>query len=282
MSHRSDVGPRLDTHFDTTVCVTPSHGRSREDGVFTADLDESWASLRGIHGGYLAALAIRAAEATAPDRMPRTIATTFLRPAQVGPAQLSVEALRSGRSFTTVVVSLTQQQRAITNTRVTMIGVVPGHDWASSPMDRPAPVETCVPFTPPPMIRHFDNAELRIDPSTIPVGDGSFARIAGHVRPNERRPVDAAWLAMIGDWFPPSPFRRFDPPIGGVSIDYTVHLHSVPIATPTQGGGGVDDGWLEGVFVTRTSAAGIALEQGTIASSTGALIAETFHTRWTG
>lgn len=40
--------------------------------------------------------------------------------------------------------------------------------------------------------------------------------------------------------------------------------------------------WLEGVFVTRTSAAGIALEHGTIASSSGVLVAETFQTRRTG
>ncbi len=213
--------------------------------------------------------------------MPRTIATTFLRPAQVGPAELTVEVLRSGRSLTTVIVSLTQQGRAITDTRLTMIGEVAGHDWESSPTDRPAPVETCVPFTPPPMIRHFGQAELLIDPGTIPVGDGSFARVAGHVRPHERRLVDAAWLAMIGDWFPPSPFRRFAPPTGGVSIDYTVHLHRVPTTSHVRDLD-VDDGWLEGVFVTRTSAGGIALEHGTIASSAGVLMAETFHTRWTG
>jgi len=39
---------------------------------------------------------------------------------------------------------------------------------------------------------------------------------------------------------------------------------------------------LEGVFVTRTSAADIALEHGTIASSSEVLVAETFPTRWTG
>ena len=94
------------------------------------------------------------------------------------------------------------------------------------------------------------------------------------MRPNESNRIDAAWLAMIGDWFPPSPFRRFDPPVGGVSIDYTIHIHR----TIELG----DDEWLEGVFETANSVDGLALEHGVLATADGVAIAETFHTRWTG
>jgi len=229
--------------------------------------------LRGVHGGYMTALAVRAAELTAPGRAVRTVSTSFLRPAEVGTAVLRVEHLRAGRSFATVAVELSQQGRPITNTRVTLLAPVEGRAWAEPVLDRPAPREDCVSFTPPPSVRHFGQAELLLDPTTVPVGDGSRARIAGYVRPLEGRPIDSAWLTVIGDWFPPSPFRRFDPPTGGVSIDYTVHIHDVP---------GPDVDWLEGVFVARTSAHGIALERGTIAMPGGALVAETFHTRWTG
>lgn len=78
---------------------------------------------------------------------------------------------------------------------------------------------------------------------------------------------------MIGDWFPPSPFRRHQPPTGGVSIDYTVHVHRVVPADPEM--------WLEGVFEARTSTAGVALEHGTLSTPDGLVVAETFHTRWT-
>jgi len=265
------VMPFEGTHFDRTLAVQP-HDEAG-GGVFDVELDETWASLRGVHGGYMTALAVRAAELEVPERAVRTIATTFLRPADVGPARLRVEQLRSGRSFTTVAVELSQQDRPIINTRITMLAGVEGRQWAEPVTDRPAPRERCVSFTPPPSVRHFGQAELLLDPSTIPVGDGSPARIAGHVRPLEVRPIDAAWLAVIGDYFPPSPFRRFDPPIGGVSIDYTVHIHERPDPE-------VD--WLEGVFTARTSVGGIALERGTLALPGGALVAETFHTRWTG
>ena len=149
-----------------------------------------------------------------------------------------------------------------------------GRPWGSAVADPPVARDDCVRFTPPPTIRHFEHAELLIDPTTIPTGDADEARIAGHVRPIDDGPIDAAWLTMIGDWFPPSPFRRFEPPIGGVSIDYTIHVHRT---VPAPG-----DRWLEGVFVAATSAGGIALERGTLADADGTMVAETFHTRWTG
>jgi acyl-CoA thioesterase len=257
-------------NFDRTTTLTPTN----DAHVFAAELDDSWASLRGVHGGYMTALAVIAAGAMAPDRPVRSITTSFLRPGVVGPAELTVEVLRDGRSFGTLAVTMHQQGRAVTNSRVTVLDVLPGHDWESVPTDRPLDRSLCIPFTPPPSIRHFAQAELLIDPTTVPVGDGSQARIAGHVRPLEPRVIDAAWLAMIGDWFPPSPFRRFEPPTGGVSIDYTVHIHRTLPEDP--------DRWLEGVFVAETSVAGIALERGRLGLPDGTAVAETFHTRWTG
>jgi len=263
------------TQFDRTLAVRArmDAGTTATEAVFDVDLDETWASLRGVHGGYMTALAVRAGELTAPGRAVRTVSASFLRPAEVGAAVLRVEQVRSGRSFTTLSVELSQLGRTIANTRITLLAAVEGRAWAEPVLDRPAPRAECVPFTPPPSVRHFAQAELLLDRSTIPVGDGSSARIAGYVRALEGRAADAAWLAVIGDYFPPSPFRRFDPPIGGVSIDYTIHIHGVP---------GSDHDWLEGVFVSPTSAGGIAIEHGTLAVPGGALVAETFHTRWTG
>ena len=264
------------TLFDRTTQLRPP---VLADGLtsFDVDLHESWTSLRGVHGGYMASLAVRAAERVTPDRAVRTVATSFLRPGAVGPAQLDVEVLRQGRSFTTVEVGLRQDGRLVCTSRVTALTAGGGPEWSPQVIDRPAPLTRCVPFTPPPTIRHFEQAELRIDPATIPDGTAHFARVAGHVRPLERRPIDAAWLVMIGDWFPPSPFRRLLPPLGGVSVDYTVHIHRLPSGEQTG-----DDGWLAGVFVTADSTGAIALERGVLSGGDGITIAETFHTRYTG
>jgi hypothetical protein len=259
------------TDFErTTGVVADPYVASR----FHADFDGSWASLRGVHGGYQTAVALRVAQLVSPDRAVRTVSTSFLRPGGVGPATLDVEVLRATRSLTTSVVTIAQDGRPVANVRVTAIAEVAGHDWATPVSDRPAPIGDCVAFTPPPQILHFHQAELLIDRATIPVSDGSPARVAGHVRPKHGGVIDAAWLVMIGDWFPPSSFRRMAIPIGGVSIDYTAHVHrTLRLA---------DGEWLEGVFRTGDSEAGIALEHGTISTSDGVAVAEIFHTRWTG
>lgn len=256
------------THFDRTVAVTRLGERH-----FGADLDDSWSSLWGIHGGYSAALGVRAAEAQVPERAVRTATTSFLRPAATGPAMIELRELRHGRTLTTLEATVLQHDRATSVTRVTLAVPTTSPGWSPAHVDGPPPLAECIPFTPPPSIRHFAQAELRIDPNTLP-GDGvDDARIAGHVRPIEPRPFDAAWLVMIGDWFPPAAFRRLSPPQGGISIDYTVHLHRQLPADPER--------WLRGVFDATTDHAGIALEHGLLTTDDGTPVAETFHSRWT-
>jgi acyl-CoA thioesterase len=274
------------THFDRTSELQPLTSDTRAPS-FAVELPDEWSSLHGVHGGYLASLAVRAVQSVAPTRAVRTATTTFLRPASVGPARFDVDVLRNGRSFTTVEVRVVQAERLVATTRTTLLEPGQGPRWSQPIAGRPAPLGRSVPFTPPPGIRHFEHADLRLDPATIPdataVGRGEIAdipRIAGHVRPLEGRPIDAPWLVMIGDWFPPSPFRRLAPPAGGVSIDYTIHIHRLP--EPCDRAIRDDERWLEGVFISAQSSGMIALERGVLSGPDGVPIAETFHTRYTG
>ena len=94
------------------------------------------------------------------------------------------------------------------------------------------------------------------------------------MRPIESRAIDAAWLAMALDWFPPASFTRIDPPAGGISVTYSIHVHHTLEC--------LDDGaWLGGMFDVDISADGIALEKGLISDPSGRILAESFHTRWT-
>lgn len=158
--------------------------------------------------------------------------------------------------------------------RTTAVDTVVGHDWSTAPSPLPVAPELAVPFRPPFEVASFDRAELRLDPATVPTSDADDSRIAGYMRPLAGRHLDAAWLTAAGDWFPPTPSRRLTPPIGGVSIDYTVHVHH----TATLGEGE----WLGGIFESANSAGGLALEHGTLFVGDGTVVAETFHSRWTG
>lgn len=260
----------LDTEFDRTTASVPIESRP---GRFEVDLDAGWSSLVGMHGGYMTALAVRAAESLAPDRVVRTTATSFLRTGRPGPAMLSVREARSGRSLSTMVAELVQDDRILQQTRLTSMIDLPGAEWGEPrPVDLPPPAD-CVTFTPPAHVVSFRRFEQRFDPARMPFS-GSRADIVGYVRPLEARPVDAAWLVMASDCFPPPAFARTEAPIGGMSIDMTVHVHR-------RGFHLGDDDWLVGSFEIADSTGGLAVEHGRLTLMDGTIVAESFQTRLT-
>lgn len=97
------------TEFDRTTAVEPTD----VPGEYAAQLDELWTSPVGVHGGYMCAVAVRAAEHLVSDRQVRTMTTSFLRAGRVGAATVIVGELRRGRSISTVVADLVQGDRVI-------------------------------------------------------------------------------------------------------------------------------------------------------------------------
>jgi len=259
------------TTFDRTTAVTID---DHDALVAHATLDSSWSSLRGIHGGYLTAVAVRAAETQLVDRPVRSVTVSFLRPAVAGPARLSIAPVREGRNLTTLAVTI-DQEGTVAVARVTATRAdIDGTTWEHPrPLDL-YPVEACVPLYPPAGVRHFEQAHALLDPRGVPFSGGDTERLGGYVRPLQQRPIDAAWLAMIADWFPPCSFVVHDPPTGGVSVDYTVHIHRTL-------DGLAPDEWLAARFEAPVSSAGLALEHGVVVGPRGEALVESFHTRWT-
>jgi acyl-CoA thioesterase len=237
------------------------------------ELSPTWRSMTGMLGGYLAAVMIRAAERCVDGRDARTATTAFLRPTLPGPATVVVETLRSGRSVSILQVGIRQGERQTATSRITFLVPTQGDSWDGARPPPLAPVERCVPIAPPPGANHFTNAEGRLDPADRPFSGGDRSRVAGYVRPLDGAPIDAAWLAMMLDWFPPSPFSRSTLPIGGTSVDYTVHVHRALPAVPAGQ-------WLTGEFEAEVSSGGLALEHGYVRDPEGRPLAESFHTRW--
>ncbi len=261
------------TTFDRTGSLFELR-RTDDAALYSIQVDPSWSSLRGVHGGFLASLAVRATEPLVPDRQVRTVTTSFLRPAAPGATQVEVVPERIGRTLSTHVVTVSQAGREVATTRITTVALVDGLEWDDAPAGDVLPPEECLPVAPPEGVRHFEHATALLDPRHVPFSHGPLARVAGYVRPLEPRPIDAAWLTMILDWFPPTAFSRNDPPTGGVSVDYTVHLHrTLDRLDPEL--------WLAGEFHADVSSGAMALEKGTLRAPDGRLLAESFHTRWT-
>jgi len=175
--------------------------------------------------------------------------------------------------LSTMVAELVQDDRILQTTRLTLMTEQRGVEWAEPHRVELPPPADCVAFTPPAHVVSFGRFELRFDPSRMPFS-GPRADIVGYVRPLEARPVDAAWLVMAGDGFPPPAFARTEQPVGGMSIDMTVHVHRT-------GFGLVDDDWLVGSFEIADSTGGLAVERGRLTRMDGTIVAESFQTRLT-
>lgn len=270
MPHLRTVEPAGLTIFDDTTRVRPTG----LPGEMAAELSPVWSSLIGILGGSLVSIAVRAIEAYVPDRAVRTVGTTFARVGRPGPAHVQVDVTHSSRSVTSAAARITQDGRLLATTRATLVAPRAGVEWSAPTRLLTTPLEECVPIEPPdPRPPHFEQIDGVLDPSSLPFTGGPRAVVRGYVRPLEPRPIDAAWLAMAVDCFPPPAFVRVGPPTGGVSVDLVTHIHRT---LPVDG-----DRWLTAAFEIDDSAGALAVEHGRIATTDGTLLAESFHTRWT-
>jgi hypothetical protein len=289
------------TDFDRTTAVIPVEARP---GEFLVDLGAGWSSLVGVHGGYMCALAVRGAESMASGRVVRTMSTSFRRSGRVGPAELSVREVRRGRSITTMVAELVQDQKVLSISRLTLMNERSGLEWSEwRPVDLPPPAYS-VPFSPPAQMvtaaawpgatstltlpptprrsrrqcpsrprSSSGRFELRFNPERMPL-TGDRAHLAGYVRPLEPRSIDAAWLVMAVDCFPPPAFARTEPPTGAMSIDLTVDIHRSGLCLG-------EGAWLAGSYEIDDSTGGVAVEHACITRLDGTVLVESFQTRST-
>ena len=88
----------------------------------------------------MCALAVRAAESMAPGREMRTMSTSFLRTGKVGPATLTVREVRQGRTITTMVAELVQDDKVLIVSRLTLMVARSGVEWRERwPLELPPP-----------------------------------------------------------------------------------------------------------------------------------------------
>jgi hypothetical protein len=108
-------------------------------GKYRADLSADW-EIWGPNGGYVAAIALRAAGCEAEIPRPATFACHFLSVARFGPVDIGVTLVRRGRRSESFRVSIEQEGRPIVEALVRTAAEVPGleHDVAEAP-DVPDP-----------------------------------------------------------------------------------------------------------------------------------------------
>ena len=155
------------------------------DGHYTTTLSTDW-KIWGPNGGYVAAIALRAAGLESRFARPASFSCQFLEAGAFEPAEVRVEALRRGRAAEALAVSIEQGGRRLLCAQVWTVGELEGlaHDVSSAPL-APAP-DDLAPI------------EALLGPSAQPPH-----AFWGNL---ERRPID---------WEPPETRRATDPILRG-------------------------------------------------------------------
>jgi acyl-CoA thioesterase II len=177
-----------DLALDTALAPLASQG---EDRSFAAELSRDW-EIWGPNGGYLAALALRAAGACAEIPRPVSFYGHFLSVAQFGPVQIQVRALRRGRRAEAFSVAVEQGGRAVAQAMVRTASEAPGleHDIARMPdVPPPGALKTFAELFPDeagPSYPFWRNLESK------PTDPASFA-----AAPSARPPLTLQWHRFV-------------------------------------------------------------------------------------
>jgi acyl-CoA thioesterase len=116
------------------------------EGMYRAMVHDDW-EIWGPCGGYVAAIALRAAAAESPFTKPASFYCHYLSVASFDPVELTVTALRSGRTVLAQRVVMSQGNRTVLEAMVWSVGDVEGLEHRdATPPDVPDPDE----LPPPP------------------------------------------------------------------------------------------------------------------------------------
>lgn len=262
------MNPAVPASFDQTTAV-----REIEPGMFEATIDREWWVMRGPHGGYVAAVMLRALEAAVadPSRPPRSFTTHYLAPPAEGPMRIRTSVERAGRQMTFASARAEQGGRPVVLSLGTFAprrASVADHDAA--PMPAVLPPEQGGPagraIGGPPFTGNFEYSHVigaRFGAGAPEAVVGGWTRLAdGHV-------ADAAAVAAMCDaWWPPLASATTTP-ILVPTVDLTVHFRA---ALPLPGARPED--WYLCRFRTSLAREGFFEEDGEVWAPGGTLVGQ--------
>jgi acyl-CoA thioesterase len=230
--------------FDRDTAVSRVAGDDREaTGVrtvdFTAEVSPDWRAGRGPHGGYLAAMLLRALIETVadPNRAPRSLTIHYARAPQPAPVSIRVVVEREGRSLSTLSARM-EQDGALVALALAAFSV----PWASEEISE-LPMPDVAPADPdresgrllfkgaPAFTRHLV-LQPRIGAAPFTESDLPM-EIGGWLGLAEERPIDALSLAFFSDALFSPPYIRLREPATTPTIDLTIHFRT-PMPRPAH------------------------------------------------
>jgi acyl-CoA thioesterase len=223
---------------DTAVALQEESGSER---LFAAEVSPDWRAGRGPHGGYLAAMLLRALMETVAEeaRSPRSLTIHYARAPDPGPVSIRTTIEREGRSLSTLSARMEQDGSLLALVLAAFSVPWSAQEIAELPMPQVAPPDpvresgSLLNKHAPPFVRHL---VLQPRMGAVPfTGSDHPMEIGGWLGLLEPRPIDALSLAFFSDALFSPPFIRLSEPAATPTIDLTVHFRT---PMPREAGGG--------------------------------------------
>lgn len=251
------------------------------NGSFSAQIDDHWLALKGLHGGIVAALVVEATDAVLadhgvePDIILRAATFGYLSTNDVGDSTIEIDVVRQGRSMITSHARVIQNGAITTVARLHHSAPRSGLEFSDAPPPMSKPDDVVRLDRPTP--NHFRNVEAHLHPDTTMFGDAERAEWIAWARPLDTDTFDSSWLTMYGDFYPPPVFAQLDAPTPAVTIEYSIQIHDHARRWTLA-----PDAHLATRMHTFHSHDGLAVEDGSIHHPDGTLLATVRQTRLSG
>ncbi len=218
-----------DTKFDRDTAVWREDEGTGGQTVFGAQVAPDWRAGRGPHGGYLAAMLLRALIASVPDpaRAPRSLAIHYARAPEPGPVLITTTLEREGRSLSTLSARMLQDGELIALVLAAFSVRWSGPEISEVTMPAVAPPDPSreglkLMEHGPEFARHIV-LQPRMEGRPLS-GEGRPMAIRAWMGLVEPRPIDALSLAFFSDALIPAPYMRMTEWNAVPTIDLTVHF----------------------------------------------------------
>jgi acyl-CoA thioesterase len=246
--------------FDEDTALAPVG-----DGRWRGTVPPTWSIGTGPNGGFMAALAARAA-LQAAGAPPRSLTVHYLAPPAEAEIDVTTEIVRAGRSATFLRVAMSQQEKVVV---LALCVCGAWYDEAPSFTDVAPPAlpprEDCILIDPtrtgvPPLQGRYETYLAPRDPEDLPI------RVEGYIRTREPHAADQVALAAISDAFIPPAFFRTREPILVPTLELTIHFRGIPPDDPHP--------FVRQTTVSRLAAGGVVEVDGEIWSEDDRLLAQ--------
>jgi acyl-CoA thioesterase len=243
------------------------------NGTYRASIDDAWWVVRGPHGGYLAAIILRALIDAVEDasRPIRSFTTHFISAPALGEFEIKTQLEKSGRSMSFFSARSQQNGRPFALSVAAFSGAWSGMDFNNAPMpDVPPPAESFeIPFEGEGVPKFLSNFEMRWNQGAKPFSGADEAVVGGWFRMRDPTVADAPVIAALLDAWAPAVFPIATQPVIAPTIDLTMHFR-MPLPIPKAN---ADDFYL-GRFSSSLGREGFFEEDGQIWSPDGSLLAQ--------